>query len=508
MAATIASILRDGQDPSMPALRGWLQNLSGTVAASVMGFRTFANVTTLNAYVPGSGQPNYAFTTDAGLKAYKYEAGAWVYDPLFYDGFATVVAEGVENSVRDEINITRDPLSPSIIINRNAFGTTSYVDGVRTTDDVPILMVEAGNSHNVAQGASSITLSPMSQFAAKLRNYEPTRTVEVDRVAEAGSWASQIIGGQLEPYQLANPGRKPRFVGFCTGANDGTANIRQGYQGFVGPNNTYGGYEAAIERTIQYIEKTMRAIPIVFLDHYVHPFRSRDNGRLTVTPETWMQSPQVAMLGGFLDMEFSASTDRISAFALGTPFDLFRQYSGGLLGPGQFVCQFRTTDGFVGKLYKIATISTDGSYVTVEGTYEIQAGVVVRISDGVDVDLDDGVTQVRQCNFDNETQVVPPFSQALVQRDLGSGTPVTVSWSHYEVYEIARRVAARNAAVLVDWTGPQGRALTSDAVWNAQFSNGDDYHLPDPGYLLLDEPLDRLARDVATGRQIRGNVYD
>jgi hypothetical protein len=225
-----------------------------------------------------------------------------------------------------------------------------------------------------------------------------------------------------------------------------------------------------------------------------------------------MQYPISVLLGGYLNMGFSASTDRITALAGTTPFDLFRQYGSGLLGPGQFLCQFRA-DGFVGKLYKVATISTDGSYVTVEGTYAIVNGAVVKQSDGVDTDLDDGVTQVRQCNFDNETQVVPPFSQCLVQRDLGSGAPVTVPWRHYEIVELARRVAARNGAVVVDWAAVQGRLLTSDAVYDQQFPphvNGflDDFHLPDAGYLLLDGPLDRLASDIASGRQIKGNVYD
>jgi hypothetical protein len=415
-------------------------------------------------------------------------------------------------ALRSDVTLTRDPLSPSIEINRSAFGLTTYTNGVRTTDDVPIDMLEAGNSHNLAQGASSIDLSPMSQIAAKLRFYEPTRTVRLDRVAAPGSWASQIVGGQLAPYRAANPGRKPRYVGFCTGMNDAIANIRVGYQGFVGPGNTYGGYEAALEQTIQYVQKTMEAIPIVILDHYPEPFRSLENGRLTVTPETWMQSPVPALLGGYLNMKFSASTDRIEALAGTTPFDLFRQYGNGLLGPGQFICQYRP-DGFVGKLYKIATISTEGYYVGVEGTYQIVDGAVVRIADGVDVDLDDGVTQVRSCNFDNETQVVPPLSQALVQRDLGSGTPVTVPWGHYEIYEIARRVTARNGGVLMDWAAIHGRLMTSDALYQTQFppdANGvrDDFHWPDPGYLLLDSPADRLARDIATGRQIRGNVYD
>ena len=96
MAATIASILRDGQDPSMPALRQWLQALSSSVAATVMGFRTFPTLADLNAYVPTGTQATYAFTTDGGLTPYKFAAGVWTVDNSFYQGFGALVEPLVE----------------------------------------------------------------------------------------------------------------------------------------------------------------------------------------------------------------------------------------------------------------------------------------------------------------------------------------------------------------------------------------------------------------------------
>jgi hypothetical protein len=96
MARTIASILRDGQDPSMPALRQWLQALSTSVSATVMGFRAFPALADLNAYTPTGTEPTYAFTTDDGLMAYKYEGGAWAVDDSFYQGFGALTDPLVE----------------------------------------------------------------------------------------------------------------------------------------------------------------------------------------------------------------------------------------------------------------------------------------------------------------------------------------------------------------------------------------------------------------------------
>ena len=88
---TIASILRDGEDPSMPALRSWLQNLGGSVSAAAQGFRTFQNLADLNAYAPAAGAPTYAFVVGDRFVAYKFVDGAWQADPSYAEGVANVV---------------------------------------------------------------------------------------------------------------------------------------------------------------------------------------------------------------------------------------------------------------------------------------------------------------------------------------------------------------------------------------------------------------------------------
>jgi lysophospholipase L1-like esterase len=92
MPATIASILQDGKDPSMPALRGWLQNLSSAVSANVRGLRVFGS----NAYTPTGVEPTYAFVADGEtFKAYRYDGG-WDPDDTYFEGLAAVVQPQVD----------------------------------------------------------------------------------------------------------------------------------------------------------------------------------------------------------------------------------------------------------------------------------------------------------------------------------------------------------------------------------------------------------------------------
>jgi hypothetical protein len=94
--ATIASILIDGKDPSMPALRAWLQNLSSAVSASVQGLRVFASEALLNAYTPTGNEPIYAFVADGtSFQAYRY-AGGWSADETYFEGVAAIVQPQVD----------------------------------------------------------------------------------------------------------------------------------------------------------------------------------------------------------------------------------------------------------------------------------------------------------------------------------------------------------------------------------------------------------------------------
>ena len=88
---TIASILRDGEDPSMPALRGWLQDLAASVSAAQLGLRTFDNKVALDAHVPAGSEPIYAFVADGtAFKGYRYSNG-WIADDTFYQGMSAIV---------------------------------------------------------------------------------------------------------------------------------------------------------------------------------------------------------------------------------------------------------------------------------------------------------------------------------------------------------------------------------------------------------------------------------
>ncbi|VVT20239.1 hypothetical protein SPHINGO391_470043 [Sphingomonas aurantiaca] len=92
MATSIASILRDGEDPSMPALRNWLEALSASVSASSLGLRVFKSKVALDAYVPTGNDPVYAFVADgAAFRGYRFDAGAWSPDGTFAQGLSAVI---------------------------------------------------------------------------------------------------------------------------------------------------------------------------------------------------------------------------------------------------------------------------------------------------------------------------------------------------------------------------------------------------------------------------------
>jgi hypothetical protein len=390
---------------------------------------------------------------------------------------------------------TRDPLTASVdAIARSAFGAVTFANAQRSIAPRPIIIASVGDSLGNSAGASRADLAPAFQLAAKLRNRLPGRTVEVDVYNWNGSWCSQIHG------QINNFTRAPDIVVLNGGLNDGIANIFMGYQGFVGPNNTYGGYEQALEGVLTRLSDDMGILVVNVIDPYPHPGTALANGRLTVTPEVLMTFPVQSLIAFYLPIVFTAHDQRISAYAVNAqfeyvPFDLFKQYNNGVFGIGSKLIEFQPqNNGATGALHQVVEISPDGFWVRVDGT------ILADKDDG-------GWTSVRQCDFDNETQVVPPLSQAIVQRDLGAGVDVDVSWRHYELYALNRRVAARNAVVTVDWAGRQGRKLTATGAYNGQYNPGEDFHGNDSLYEELDEPMDDLARDIATGNVIGGHIY-
>ena len=302
-----------------------------------------------------------------------------------------------------------------------------------------------------------------------------------------GAWANQI-GAQIDKFP-----RKPDLVLVGTGQNDAIANIMTGYQGFSGPNNTYGGYEAALEAVFVRLTK-MGCASINLTGHQPHPIRAKANGRLTVTPEVVMAWPQSSLIAFYVRLVFTKANQRISAYAGNTPFDLFKAYSNGLFGAGKYLLETNPNNGSIGTQHQALEVAADGTWVRVDGT--------------IAADKDDG-TSVRQANFDNETEIYPPTSKAIVQRDYsGTGALVSVSWRHWELAAVNRRVAARNAVVTVDTDAIFGRRVTSDAVYGTLFPApaNDDYHSSE-WFLMLDAPFRALARDLVSGTIPAGRIY-
>jgi hypothetical protein len=405
-------------------------------------------------------------------------------------------------ALRADITTTRDPwvgLTQKIL--RGAFGKVTYANGVRSVVSPTLIIASIGNSHPAGQGAPDPSMIPGEQLRAIFAELLPDWTVEHDNYAVPGSWTSQYEG------QIAGFSRRPDIVLVGDPMNDGTGNIFMGYEGFVGPDNAYGGYELALQLLFTKIQSLgeesdvgSRACAINLTGHQPHPDRAKANGRLSVTPEVLMTWPQTSLIAFYVRVVFTAADQRITTYAVDAqgglvPFDLFNQYGNGLFGVDQYLLEFDPNTGSTGDMHQVKEIGADGSWVRVDGT--------------ILADKNDGVTSIRQGNFDNETQVWPPLSKAIVQRDYsGTGALVDVSWRHWELAKANRRVALRNAVVTVDSDAIFGRQVLTNADYDTLYAQppGDDYHSA-AWFAMLAAPFRALARDVVNGTIPADRIY-
>jgi hypothetical protein len=391
-----------------------------------------------------------------------------------------------------DITVTRDPFVRLVgKIQRGAFGNITYTNGVRSIVPPTLIVASIGNSHMLGQGSAIGT--PGELLRAALQAQLPGWTVVHDNYAVTGSWCNQM------PSHISAFTRKPDIVLVGDPMNDGTGNIFMGYEGFQGPDNAYGGYEAALEDVFNRLA-ALEITAINLSGHQPHPTRAKANGRLSVTPEVLMTWPQASLIAFYVRIVFTAANQRISAYAVDAqggfvPWDLFVRYSGGVFGVGQYLIEFDPSTGSTGTMHQVLEVAADGTWVRVDGT--------------ITADKNDGVTSVRQGNFDNETQVMPPFSQAIVQRDYsGTGALVDVSWRHWELAKANRRTAARNGVITVDSDAIFGRAILQSSDYDTAYVQpvGDDYHSAF-FYTTLVEPFEALARDIVNGTIPAGRIY-
>lgn len=391
-------------------------------------------------------------------------------------------------ALRSDITLTREPyVGTTQKTMRGAFGNFSYTNGARSRTMPPLIVASVGNSHMVGVGAPGPSFLPGEQLRAALAARLPGRTVLHDNYAVSGSWCNQI-GGQIDAFT-----RTPDIVLVGDPMNDGTANIMTGYEGFSGPNNTYGGYEAALEDVFTRLQ-TAQSLVVNLTGHQPHPTRALANGRFTVTPEVSMVWPVAGLIAFFLRIVFTASNQRISAYAGDVPFDLFNQFNNGTFGVGQYLLEFDPVANTTGAQHQVVQIDPGGTWVRVDGT--------------IPVDKDNS-TSVRQANFNNETQVWPPLSQAIVQRDYsGTGAPVNVSWRHWELAKMNRRVAARKGVITLDSDALFGRSVLTNGSYDTLYAlpPGDDYH-SDAWYRMLPQLIEPFADDFAAGIVPAGRIY-
>lgn len=217
--ANIGSILVDGQDVDMPALRAWLANLAGTVSAAAMGFRTFDTEAALNEYTPTGDQPRYAFVADGdAFTGYRFTGSLpWVEDATFYEGVATVVQPLV-----DQVTEVAEQVETFTTGNRVLFGSPGYAQtgssGGRNflingeTIDHPEIVrmnaaIETAGLSKLFGPVSEIDVSPLGSLVAGMVYGQSTDGDGPDNVY------LNIQTGPFDFAKMYTPGPRPQDGG-------------------------------------------------------------------------------------------------------------------------------------------------------------------------------------------------------------------------------------------------------------------------------------------------------
>lgn len=201
--ADIASILVDGQDPSMPALRQWLQALYALAVAGGTGVGNYATSAMLPAS-PGDEDAKIAIVTDDGSNTgwWLYSGGAWAYATALNAAFkgnpgllAAATNPQLDAGTDDTVTVTPKGLShlgltsalaPQVssiasavaIVDTFAYGSSSVAPTGTASTANQTRSLTAPIGHNGSLGAISVACEPAagSGTAGKIKISKPNAT--------------------------------------------------------------------------------------------------------------------------------------------------------------------------------------------------------------------------------------------------------------------------------------------------------------------------------------------
>lgn len=161
--ATIASILRDGEDPSMPALRAYLATQEGQVTAALLSNGTGLKPYMTKAALDGDtdeavGQLAYVYANngspaDAANTVYQWSGSAWVKADWYYGGLA-----GIVQPIVDQATAAATAARAAGPLSVLALDSASYI----TVDMAANTLTSVGSQLYLDNGADYTTIAPQT----------------------------------------------------------------------------------------------------------------------------------------------------------------------------------------------------------------------------------------------------------------------------------------------------------------------------------------------------------
>jgi hypothetical protein len=362
------------------------------------------------------------------------------------------------------------------------YGDTNYTLGIPTTVRRKHGIATFGNSHGNAQG-TTFENGPGEQLKAINAALIPEQDVYHDNYAVSGSWQTQL-GEQISAMEAAHaaamaPGgdgrsRIPDIALILDPANDGNTII---YHSLEGPLV----YREVLAGNIRRLHN-LGCVVMVITCPLVHPTRSLANGRFDMPEPFFTSYPKTGFVAGenYQGFTFDAVTQSITSTTVGQFL-----YDNNMLGPGQFLYDWR------GRFLEISHDPANWVDTTRTTLYLVPGSIDVTEFNS---------HSMYQAKMNAETQLVPKRSQSITPHPIGpNGEMITASVRHLQLNRAAREVAAQHGAIIVDWAAAFQALLTSDAVYDTYYPNGDDYHMGAAGYQLLTPLFRKIMNRIING---------
>lgn len=384
-------------------------------------------------------------------------------------------------ALAEELTLTRDPYKNlEYKLGIGIYGTTYQANARPVNTPRKITIATFGNSHGNGQNTSGGAVLPGEQLKNVFANRFPLVQFFHDNYSVSGSWQTQL-GDQIDAMNRANAAandgrsRIPDIVLILDPTNDGLTTI---YHSLEGPQV----YHDRLYNNIQYFQ-SIGATVLNVTAPQPHPTRSLANGRFDMSEAFFATWPSVSFVAGdgFQAFTYSKANQTITTSTVGQ----FTIYANGWFQAGQWIKDDQ------GTFHYIKNIDPTGTVLTVA------TGPTGGPSITADRYTTNGLIQAR---IDAETQLYPPKSQSIVKRDINNnGVMISVSARHVQLNRICREVTAQTGAILIDWARAQEKLLTSDSVYDTLYTNNDDFHMGDPGHMLLTPLFQTVAQKLAYG---------